>query len=91
MENDSSKSLLIQLVSGVDPDKVAIKHLLSADVEGQRVSPVTGADGSRVPLLRPGFNPSGAYTVSFVYLNSGARFAKNGAYATLQKAGLVPA
>src|SRR5438552_3511396 len=55
-------------------------QLLSADVEGQRVSPVTGTDGSRVPLLRPGFNPSGAYTVSFVYLNSGARFAKNGAY-----------
>src|SRR5882724_1639635 len=55
-------------------------QLLSADVEGERVSPVTGADGSRVPLLRPGFNPSGAYTVSFVYLNSGARFAKNGAY-----------
>lgn len=55
-------------------------QLLSADVEGQRVSPVTGADGSRVPLLRPGFNPSGAYTVSFVYLSSGVRFAKNGAY-----------
>src|SRR2546423_237852 len=55
-------------------------HLLSAEVEGQRVSPVTGADGSRVPLLRAGFNPSGAYTVSFVYLNSGVRFAQNGAY-----------
>ncbi|HMH43689.1 MAG TPA: carboxypeptidase-like regulatory domain-containing protein, partial [Pyrinomonadaceae bacterium] len=55
-------------------------QLLSADVEGQRVSPVTGADGSRVPLLRPGFNPSGAYTVSFVYLSAGARFEKNGAY-----------
>ena len=33
-----------------------------------------------MPLLRPGFNPSGAYTVSFVYLSSGARFTKNGAY-----------
>src|SRR5882724_5523611 len=55
-------------------------QLLSADVEGERVSPVTGADGSRVPLLRPGFNPSGAYTVSFVYLSSGARFTKNGGY-----------
>ena len=55
-------------------------QLLSADVEGERVSPVTGADGSRVPLLRPGFNPSGAYTVSFVYLSSGARFARTGAY-----------
>jgi len=33
-----------------------------------------------VPLLRAGFNPSGAYTVSFVYLSSGARFVKSGAY-----------
>ena len=44
------------------------------------MKPVMGADGSRVPLLRPGLNPSGAYTVSFVYLNSGAHFAKAGAY-----------
>ena len=55
-------------------------QLLSAEVEGQRVSPVVGADGSRVPLLRAGFNPSGAYTVSFVYLSVGNRFAKTGAY-----------
>ncbi|HEV7475234.1 MAG TPA: carboxypeptidase-like regulatory domain-containing protein, partial [Pyrinomonadaceae bacterium] len=54
--------------------------LLSAEVEGERVKPVLGADGSRVPLLRAGFNPSGAYTVSFVYLSSGARFIKAGAY-----------
>jgi hypothetical protein len=55
-------------------------QLLSAEVEGERVKPVMGADGSRVPLLRPGLNPSRAYTVSFVYLNSGARFTKAGAY-----------
>jgi len=55
-------------------------QLLSAEVEGERVKPVLGTDGSRVPLLRAGFNPSGAYTVSFVYLNSGARFTKSGAY-----------
>ncbi|MEK6303622.1 MAG: carboxypeptidase-like regulatory domain-containing protein [Acidobacteriota bacterium] len=54
--------------------------LLSAEVEGEKVKPVQGADGSRVPLLRAGFRPSGAYTVSFVYLNSGAAFAKNGSY-----------
>jgi hypothetical protein len=30
--------------------------------------------------LRAGLNPQGAYTVSFVYLTSGARFAKAGAY-----------
>ncbi len=45
------------------------------------MKPVLGTDGSRVPLLRAGFNPSGAYTVSFVYLSSGARFIKAGAYA----------
>src|SRR5260221_79762 len=55
-------------------------QLLSAEVEGERVKPVLGADGSRVPLLRAGFNPSSAYTVSFVYLSSGQRFGKNGAY-----------
>ena len=54
--------------------------LLSAEVEGERVKPVPGTDGSRVPLLRAGLNPQGAYTVSFVYLSSGARFAKTGAY-----------
>ncbi|MGH6629664.1 MAG: carboxypeptidase-like regulatory domain-containing protein, partial [Burkholderiales bacterium] len=53
---------------------------MSAEVEGERVKPVLGTDGSRVPLLRAGFNPAGAYTVSFVYLNSGMRFAKSGAY-----------
>jgi hypothetical protein len=55
-------------------------QLLSAEVEGERVKPVLDTDGSRVPLLRAGFNPSGAYTVSFVYLSSGARFVKAGAY-----------
>src|ERR1700704_3589654 len=48
-------------------------QLLSAEVEGERVKPVLGVDGSRVPLLRVGFNPAGAYTVSFVYLNNGTR------------------
>ncbi len=54
--------------------------LLSAEVEGEKVKPVQGSDGSRVPLLRAGFRPSGAYTVSFVYLSSGAPFSKNGSY-----------
>src|SRR5262245_28956566 len=55
-------------------------QILSAEVEGERVKPVSGTDGSRVPLMRPGFNPTGAYTVSFVYLSSGTRFAKTGVY-----------
>jgi carboxypeptidase family protein len=55
-------------------------NLLSAEVEGEKVKPVKGSDGSRVPLLRAGFRPSGVYTVSFVYLSSGAPFAKSGSY-----------
>jgi len=55
-------------------------NLLSAEVEGEKVKPVQGADGSRVPLLRAGFRPAGAYTVSFVYLSAGVPFAKSGAY-----------
>jgi Carboxypeptidase regulatory-like domain len=55
-------------------------NLLSAEVEGEKVKPVQGADGSRVPLLRAGFRPAGVYTVSFVYLSSGLPFAKSGSY-----------
>jgi hypothetical protein len=52
--------------------------ILSADIAGERVKPVQGPDGSRVPLLRPGFRPTDAYAVSFVFLHSGAPFAKKG-------------
>jgi hypothetical protein len=52
--------------------------VLSADVAGEKVKPVEGPDGNRVPLLRPGFRPTDAYTVSFVFLHSGAPFAKKG-------------
>src|SRR6185369_9876775 len=55
-------------------------QLVTAEAEGQAVKPVQDKDGSRVPLLRVGFNPSGPYTVSFVYLSSGSRFTKAGAY-----------
>ena len=62
-------------------DLPAGAQLLSAEVAGERVKPVEGPDGRRVPLLRAGFTPSGAYTVSFVYLSAGPRFTKSGAYA----------
>ena len=52
--------------------------ILSAEVAGERVKPVEGADGARVPLLRAGFRPVVAYAVTFVYLHSGAPFAKQG-------------
>jgi hypothetical protein len=40
---------------------------------------VLGADGTRIPLLRPGFRPHGVYDVSFVYLHAGTPFARKGA------------
>jgi hypothetical protein len=52
--------------------------ILSADVAGEKVKPVQAPDGLRVPLLKPGFHPAGAYPVSFVFLHSGAPFAKKG-------------
>jgi Carboxypeptidase regulatory-like domain len=55
-------------------------QLLSAEVAGERVKPVEGADGTRVPLLRAGLDSSKPYNVSFVYYSSGTKFAKSGAY-----------
>ena len=52
--------------------------MLSVDVAGQSARPVEGSDGLRVPLLRPGFRPDGAYPVSFVYLHAGTPFEKRG-------------
>lgn len=52
--------------------------MLSVEVAGAAAKPAEGADGMRVPLLRPGFRPDGPYTVSFVYLHSGPAFAKKG-------------
>ena len=52
--------------------------IISADVAGQPAKPADGADGTRVPLLRPGFRPTDAYTVSFVYLHAGSPFLKKG-------------
>jgi hypothetical protein len=52
--------------------------LLSVEVGGSPASPVEGKDGSRVPLLRPGYRPEGVYSVSFVYLHAGTPFAKKG-------------
>ncbi|HET8921754.1 MAG TPA: carboxypeptidase-like regulatory domain-containing protein [Candidatus Acidoferrum sp.] len=52
--------------------------ILSAEVAGEKVKPVEGSDGNRIPLLRAGFRPSGSYNVSFVFMHSGAPFAKKG-------------
>ncbi len=52
--------------------------MVSVDVAGQPAKPVLGTDGTRVPLLRPGFRPNGPYHVSFVYLHAGTPFDKKG-------------
>ncbi len=52
--------------------------MLSVDIAGSPAKPVEGADGMRVPLLRPGFRPDGPYTVAFVYLHDGTPFTKKG-------------
>lgn len=72
VRNHAKPYMKIELPAGV--------QLLSAEVEGERVKPLDGRDGTRVPLLRAGLDSSKAYNVSFVYYNSGARFAKSGAY-----------
>lgn len=52
--------------------------IVTAEVAGEQVKPVQGPDGSRVPLLRAGFRPSGPYNVSFVMMHSGTPFSKKG-------------
>jgi hypothetical protein len=70
VKNQAQPFLKITLPAGAS--------ILSADVAGERVKPVQGPDGNRVPLLRPGFRPTSSYTVSFVFMHSGAPFAKKG-------------
>jgi hypothetical protein len=72
MRNHAKAFMKVELPAGA--------QLLSAEVEKERVKPVEGADGTRIPLLRAGLDSSQAYTVSFVYITSGARFLKSGAY-----------
>jgi hypothetical protein len=52
--------------------------IVSVDVAGEPAKPALGADGTRVPLLRQGFRPTGAYRVTFVYLQAGTPLAKKG-------------
>lgn len=52
--------------------------IVSAEVEGQASKPAQGSDGTRIPLLRPGFRPTGPYKVSFVYVQNATPFGKKG-------------
>jgi carboxypeptidase family protein len=78
LRNQSQPFLKVALPAGAT--------ILTCDVAGEKVKPVEGTDGNRVPLLRTGFRPTGPYTVSFVILHAGAPFArKGGAELTLPK------
>jgi hypothetical protein len=70
VKNQAQPFLKVTLPSGAS--------ILSAEVGGEKVKPVEGPDGNRVPLLRASFRPTDSYTVSFVFLHSGAPFAKKG-------------
>src|SRR5206468_1477431 len=52
--------------------------IVSVEVAGEGAKPVVGTDGTRVPLLRPGFRPNGVYSVSYVYLHAGTPIARKG-------------
>ena len=70
LKNQAQPFLKVALPAGAS--------ILSAEVAGEKVKPVEGSDGNRVPLLRPGFRPTDSYTVSFVFMHSGSPFAKKG-------------
>jgi hypothetical protein len=70
MRNQAQPFLKVALPQGAT--------ILSAEVAGEKVKPVQGAGGNRVPLLRPNFRPSSSYEVSFVFMHSGTPFAKKG-------------
>ena len=70
IQNRAQPFLKVTLPSGAS--------MVSVDVAGEPAKPVQGTDGTRVPLLRPGFRPAGSYQVSFVYLHAGTPFAKKG-------------
>jgi hypothetical protein len=70
MRNRAQPFLRVELPQGAS--------IVSAEVNGQASKPAQGTDGTRIPLLRPGFRPVGAYNVSFVYVQTTTPFAKKG-------------
>ncbi len=70
VKNHAQPFLKVGLPSGAS--------ILTAEVSGEKVKPVQGADGMRVPLLRPGFRPWDPYLVTFVFIHAGTPFAKKG-------------
>ncbi len=52
--------------------------IVSVDLAGRSAKPASGADGTRIPLMRAGLPTSAPYTVSFVYIHAGTPFQKKG-------------
>ncbi len=70
MRNRSQPFLKIELPQGAT--------IVSVDLAGRSAKPATGADGTRIPLMRAGLASSMPYTVSFVYVHAGTPFARKG-------------
>ena len=70
VQNRAQKFLKVELPPGAS--------IVSVEVAGEPAKPASGADGTRVPLLRTGFRANGPYTVSFVYLHAGTPFSRKG-------------
>ncbi len=72
VQNRAQPFLRVTLPSGAT--------IVSAEVADEPVKPALGADGTRIPLLRPGLKPNGGYEVSFVYMHAGSPFARKGEF-----------
>ncbi|HUQ89119.1 MAG TPA: carboxypeptidase-like regulatory domain-containing protein [Vicinamibacterales bacterium] len=70
MRNRSQPFLKVELPQGAT--------IVSVDLAGRSAKPATGADGTRIPLMRSGLDSSRPYTVSFVYVHAGTPFLKKG-------------
>jgi hypothetical protein len=70
MRNRSQPFLKIELPPGAT--------IVSADLAGQSAKPATGADGTRIPLMRAGLRTADSYSVSFVYVHAGTPFLRKG-------------
>jgi hypothetical protein len=70
MRNRSQPFLKVELPQGAT--------IVSVDLQGQTAKPATGADGTRIPLMRAGLPANGPYSVSFVYVHAGTPFQKKG-------------
>jgi hypothetical protein len=70
LRNRSQPFLKVQLPAGAT--------IVSVDLAGKSVKPASGADGTRIPLMRAGLSTAAPYTMSFVYVHAGTPFQKKG-------------